>query len=976
MVEVLLMRLGLVFLLLAAPLLARHDSGFCGTTRDTPAERLFLHRQAQRARAGRSAVLAPSAPAADRDIGHIAIIEDSGGVVEKLNQFTLDGSTLSFTPSAAGAARYRYAVSGAGYDSAAATQGTPIVALGDDDWRQLKLPFSFPFYGATYTTVFLNSDGNLTFVASESASSGRSTGRMTGGPPRIAPLFDDLDPSLAPGGVRYLAAADRAVFTWAGVPQYTDFGVGAPQTFQVRLYPDGRIQFAYNGVSPSSAVVGIAPGNLQGDTNLVSFLTDPSADYASAVVERFGNTLEIDVVTVAQRFYKTHEDAYDYLVIYNNMDIGAMPGAIAYESTVRSASTGHGVPAQDNGTAYGSTSRLRSVLNMGMLSNYAVNPDGPVLGREAARDTPLTVLGHEAGHLFNAFASVRDPDNPANKIMLGFGGSHWSFVFDSEASLDEGEQILDRGAGASPRFLTAAVTQGYAPLDQYLMGFRPSSDVPGTFAVTGSGLSPLGHPQSGISFSGARLDIGVNDVIAAEGRRTPDYTVAQRRYRFAFILVVPQGSSDAALDASVQQVETYRQLFPAAYSKYASGNASADATLNRSLKLSLFPAAGVLPGAQAAATLTVQTAPKTDLAVRLQAPAGNVQVPAAVTIRAGADAASFTITGIKSGVEELLAASADAAWETAYARVQVADASSAQLVLVSGGPSAPAATLVRLTDVNGLPYPGARLSAASAGGSVTPANAVTDVRGEASFHWSPAASGTTQLTISAEASPAVSLTLAAGSTVPAISAVVNAASSESGISPGSLVTLYGANLAGGRTDQATYPWPASLDGVTVMLGGAAMPLLYISDTQINLFVPAGMAPGPAVIRVITPSGAAPTAQVTVSDVQPGIFPGAILRAGTAISALTTPMRAGDFIEIYCTGLGPTRLVNGLAVTAFTPTVFLGGVPLVPAFSGLAPGFVGLYQVDVRVPAGLAAGPQGVILSSGNARSNEIQILVQ
>ena len=46
--------------------------------------------------------------------------------------------------------------------------------------------------------------------------------------------------------------------------------------------------------------------------------------YSAAVAERFGSTLDIDIVTVAQRFYQTHEDAYDYLVIFNNMDIPAL----------------------------------------------------------------------------------------------------------------------------------------------------------------------------------------------------------------------------------------------------------------------------------------------------------------------------------------------------------------------------------------------------------------------------------------------------------------------------------------------------------------------------------------------------------------------------------------------------------------------------------------------------------------------------
>jgi hypothetical protein len=94
--------------------------------------------------------------------------------------------------------------------------------------------------------------------------------------------------------------------------------------------------------------------------------------------------------------------------------------------------------------------------------------------------------------------------------------------------------------------------------------------------------------------------------------------------------------------------------------------------LNRSLRLSLFPAAGVVVGGSATATVSLQTATQADLTVRLAAPAGFVQVPAQVTIPAGAKSASFTVSGIKAGVEEVLATAADSSYEIAFARVQVA----------------------------------------------------------------------------------------------------------------------------------------------------------------------------------------------------------------------------------------------------------------------------------------------------------------
>jgi uncharacterized protein (TIGR03437 family) len=345
--------------------------------------------------------------------------------------------------------------------------------------------------------------------------------------------------------------------------------------------------------------------------------------------------------------------------------------------------------------------------------------------------------------------------------------------------------------------------------------------------------------------------------------------------------------------------------------------------------------------------------------------------------------ASFTLTGAKPGVEEILIAPSDPAYETAVARVQVADASRPKLILVSGDNQVAASAaplpnpiVVRLTDVNDLPYPGARiLAAASNGGSVTPAVALTDERGVASFRWTPGAASANQLKLSLEAT-SIGLTFNAGSATPSVTAVLNAASFVSGIAPGSLETLWGVNLAGGQTPQQAFPWPATLGGVSVRLNGSPLPLLYVSDTQINFYVPANAQLGAGSLTVITPSGAQAGTQVDVVAAQPGIFPGAVLHSGTAKSAVTEPVAAGDYIEIYCTGLGATRLAGGLQVTTAIPTVFIGSTAATPIYSGLAPGFAGLYQINVRVPPGIPSGLQPLVLTINQTHSNEAKVLVQ
>ncbi len=939
-----LLSAGLSIIVSIAPAFPHRGQGECGTTRETAAQAMFVHRQMTRSRAARP--LVATAASANQDSGDIAIIQDANGVVDRLNQFNLNGNTLLFTPVSPSAAQYRYSVAPQGYDAVAAAAGTPLAALGDDDSRALALPFPFAFFGVTYSQVFVNSDGNLTFTAPDSDSTQRSLGRMTAGPPRIAPLFDDLNPALTAGGVRVQATAASVIVSWVSVPEYSDSNTGALQTFQVALYPDGRIALSYSVVNPSGAVVGIAPGGLQGATAIVDFRTDSSATYSSAVAEVFGNTLTLDVVTVAQQFYQTHEDAYDYLVIYNNMDIAALgEGTVAYEQTVRNNGSGFGVPVLNAGAEFGSTSRLQSVLNMGPLGQYPADPNALVPARAPQLDTPLTLLAHETGHRFLAYASVPDPAAPGALPMLGFQMAHWSFLFDSEASVLEGERIQDRGGSASPEFVTTDLAQGYAPLDQYLMGFRPLSQVPDTFLVQNPSPSyaPTLHPLTGISFNGVRRNIAATDVAAAMGRRIPDDIVAQRRFRFAFILVVAAGTQPSAADLA--KVDAFRQQFQAFYAQAASNNATADPTLRRSLKLSLYPAAGVVAGTTVSASLTVATPPAADLTVQFVTPKGNAKLPPSVTIPKGGASVSFPVTGVNSGVEEVQAIPADPAYETAFARVQVAGAASLQITAqVLSGPQ----VVAQITDVNRLPYAGAGLLATpSADGAVIPSEAFTDVQGRAVFQWNPGPNAVNQLHLAVDGAPAAAVTVNAGSAVPAITAIVNAATSEAAIAPGSLAIISGTNLG----------------GTNLLMNGLPLPALLTTATKIEFYLPADTQVGPATFTVVSPSGLQAASTANIVPLAPGIFPGGVIQAG-------------NFLEIFCTGLGPTQPAGTLQTTVLAPTVFVGAVPLQPFFSGLAPGFTGLYQVNVQVPPNIVRGLQSVILSINNAHSNQIDITVQ
>lgn len=685
-----------LLLVLAGAAAARTIAAACATERGlrqaVPAQHEAWQRLLRRAKPA----VREAAAGWSRDYGHIAVMDARGGVVMEPNEFDLTGRSIVFEPAAGGG--YLVSTGPQSYDSAAATAGQALEGLGDDDFRAVDLPFDFPFFGRAHRRVLVHSDGNITFGQPDAESASRSLGRLLAGPPRIAPLFADLDPSRG-GAVRVRLEAGRAVVSWADVPEYRDFGTGPRQTVQLVLEASGRISFHFFAGSPSAAVVGIAPGYLQGGTEIVDYKAPPAAPLAGAAAERFGSERALDIVRVAQRFYETHEDAYDYLVIFNSMGIQAASGALAYEVTVRSNVTGIGDTALDQGYMYGSAHRLQAVMNMGPLSQYPRDPNQRVGARGAVTgDTTLTILGHEAGHLWLALASVRDPERPGDLPMLGAQLAHWSFNFNSDASLLEGNRIADNGDGT---FLTTATVQGFSVLDQYLMGLRNPAEVAPTFYVNNSNVSRSTLPRINVTLRGQRREVTIEELIAAEGRRTPDETVSQRLFRFAFILVTPPDAGPSSEE--LEQLETYRAAFEPYFHRAAGERAWADAALRRMLRSSLWPAAGAVAGEAVPVKVSLAKPLERDLRLGVYA-SSFIEAPDSIVIPAGATAAEFALRATAAGVADVYIYADDPSFEVTHQKLDVKPGR-AQVQLVDYWRQ-DGLLVLRATDANRLPYPG------------------------------------------------------------------------------------------------------------------------------------------------------------------------------------------------------------------------------------------------------------------------------
>jgi len=222
--------------------------------------------------------------------------------------------------------------------------------------------------------------------------------------------------------------------------------------------------------------------------------------------------------------------------------------------------------------------------------------------------------------------------------------------------------------------------------------------------------------------------------------------------------------------------------------------------------------------------------------------------------------------------------------------------------------------------------------------------------------------------------------------------IVNGASLQPGISANSWATIQGCVFASSveTWDKSIVDGrlPTTLGGVTVTIGGKPAYLYYVSPNQINLIVP-DIEPGSTQI-IITAAGGRQQFTATVAAHAPAFFvwPGSqavatradyslAAKAGTFPGATTVPAKPGDVIILWGAGFGPTSPAAPAGVllpadrtyaTSTAPTVTINNVAVTVYGAALAPGFAGLFQVAIQVPASLADGDWPVVATIGGVQS--------
>ncbi len=232
--------------------------------------------------------------------------------------------------------------------------------------------------------------------------------------------------------------------------------------------------------------------------------------------------------------------------------------------------------------------------------------------------------------------------------------------------------------------------------------------------------------------------------------------------------------------------------------------------------------------------------------------------------------------------------------------------------------------------------------------------------------------------------------------------IVNAASFVSGgLVPGGMATLFGSNLttATGINLASGLPLATELLKSSVKFNNAiAAPIFAVDNVQgqqqINFQVPwelDALIGSSVVLQVFNNGAISPTVKVPVLAAQPGVFAynvgadlfGVVLHADFTLADSAHPVTGDEVVLIFCTNLGAVspKIKSGVAgsgqeLTVAATSVTIGGSPAIVSYSGLASGFVGLYQVNAKVPKGLAAKPQKLVVSVSGASSKEVLVPVK
>ena len=222
------------------------------------------------------------------ELEQVAFDDDGGtGTLSRI-VFEADGETPKYYVAVAARGTGRYVL------NVQTIAGVPVT-LGDDAFVEVPLQFGFPFQGATYSSVFVNSNGNLTFGSGDTDFS-ESVFELLNDQPRIAALWDDLSPNA--GGLVFVdSGASSFTVTFQDVPE---FFATTTNTFSITFDASGAVSITYGAIASADSIVGVSPGNGATDPGATD-LSAGGLSVSGVTYEQFGftsSTFDLEGTTV------------------------------------------------------------------------------------------------------------------------------------------------------------------------------------------------------------------------------------------------------------------------------------------------------------------------------------------------------------------------------------------------------------------------------------------------------------------------------------------------------------------------------------------------------------------------------------------------------------------------------------------------------------------------------------------------------
>lgn len=500
------------------------------------------------------------APARALDAGNVLILEDDGTMLTPAAPVPLAGKRLTFSPARDGGYTTRI-----GPSRGLLRRGTRIDFASQPD-GVVRIPLAAPvaFYGRMHDEIHVHPQGVVSFGAPLTATaradaSGQLVAGVLGGPPLVAALWNELQPSSADSGrgVFVDQAAGATIVTWYQTSSARP--AGEPNTFRLTIGADGTIDLDYGALASRWGIIGLTPGSDRVGVRMTDFASAPRVAPRTATLAWYNDLPQLNEIAVARAVYARLPDRFQFLTVFTTQQVdGPTP---VWSTTVQNADRGIGMPVFDHSGVFGS-GVLEHVVVMNDVGFYADDPEqSPRAAGYAYAPSTLAILAHEVGHRWLAYASAAD------QRLAGADG-HWSYVLDSGASFLGGNEIHANPDGS---FSTIEAMRAYGPLDRYLMGFAAPAEVPPFFVVDGAhsfepkpghvgeAIGPDSHPEAGVRFQGTRRDLTIDDVRARIGDREPDASAARSAFRMVTVLVVPAGGHADA--TQVEKVERIRRAF-------------------------------------------------------------------------------------------------------------------------------------------------------------------------------------------------------------------------------------------------------------------------------------------------------------------------------------------------------------------------------------------------------------------------------